>query len=81
MLHELEAMNDAGTVYDCWIGREYRAEGVQQNNIVARYLSSIRHTGNPSLEIGFTRVPSDFIACAIDGTVSDATCYENCASD
>jgi len=76
MLRELEDMESCSHVCACWIGEGYRERGVPQYDIVARYLAAAKSATSASVETGFTEVLTDFIACALDGSIPSACVYD-----
>lgn len=55
---------------------DYRPAGRAQDNIVLRYLTTLRETENRALEAGFAAVLSDFIASTLNGAIPDPDHYE-----
>ena len=66
MLMDIESSDDSE--FDRFtIEGEYREPGKPQVNIVQEYIDRIRAAGNREVEEGFTKVLTDFLACADGG--------------
>jgi hypothetical protein len=78
MLRAMEGRPDECLMLQMFTNVGVNKAGVyEQDNVVLRYLDTLRQAGSRDLEIGFAEVVTDFIASALDNGVARPEAYEN----